>query len=589
MAIPAQDDIDIGTKGVNTPETPRRQLSEPPQPSSASIQPAQTAVDGPLRCLWCNEEFTVGDGQGTTAGEALRQHMWHNHPNVSKLSFLEGEVNDETPAVESGLEEQDLEDQIDTMSRQRETAAVERRLSKFWNIDNVRNFSTDYDEQNDGIASFWRESFDSVERPAPYESDIAAGGKFLVITKPEVFTELLRDPENRTSDELYAITMNTAHALRVWQDEYLEIDNLTKRATRQALKKTANPRKLENPAVFEDKKEAAIYGYKHDPKEAKIGRQDPFLQGGFKPTVTQLKKIVDKAEDPRNPDGWVPIVKDGEEFIPGIRQPQKPPPKRKAADVSGAGENGVPGEADFESNLRPKRKTRFGGIRNTQSQTQTTETSRAQTTSSSPAPVKGTRPKSRGASSTPRLTTPAPSVAPTSVPAAKAKPTSKTSATSNPPAAAVATPATTAPPSPTGTQSEAVADSTAYEDPLQDPKNRLKIMQSKNPKRTEAMILHWAKFNAEGRTRNPKRTKAQIEADKAADENKTEPPPKKIKKSKYDIQSHAGLDVLSEAAQQQEKAVVPPQLEHQENIQPAHHNPFMGQQQKQQPTAYQMP
>jgi hypothetical protein len=57
---------------------------------------------------------------------------------------------------------------------------------------------------------------------------------------------------------------------------------------------------------------------------------------------------------------------------------------------------------------------------------------------------------------------------------------------------------------------------------VEDPEEarRQKILNSKNPKRTKAMLDHWERFNREGRIRNPKRSKAQIESDKAADETR---------------------------------------------------------------------
>lgn len=64
----------------------------------------------------------------------------------------------------------------------------------------------------------------------------------------------------------------------------------------------------------------------------------------------------------------------------------------------------------------------------------------------------------------------------------------------------------------------AVKKEAAVEDPEE--ARRQKILNSKNPKRTKAMLDHWERFNREGRIRNPKRSKAQIESDKAADETR---------------------------------------------------------------------
>ncbi|PGH10188.1 hypothetical protein AJ80_07547 [Polytolypa hystricis UAMH7299] len=531
MALVVQDDIDIGARGTtSTPGTPsshvRRQLSEPPQPQSNPIQDTPGAdASRSVKCLWCGEGFEASTAPGAISpAEALRQHMWDAHPNVAKFSLVDQDPNNEIASGESALDEAAPLDSLQQLSRHNEAIDVERRLSSFWNVDNVHQFTDDYDGEDDGIPELWKEEFDAIERPKAYETEIVADGKFLPITKSEIYTDILKNPETLSTEKLYAITANTAHALKIWQDEYLAIDKLTKRATRNSLKKTSNPRKFEDPQVFEDKKEAALYGYKYDAKESRIGCQDPFIQGGFKPTPTQLKKM--KANNPksRNIDGWAPTVINGVEYIPGMRQPEKPV-KRKAADID-VGVNGI-GETEYEENGRPKRITRFGGFRNPQ----TRETSQAATEPSSPvtaaptpvptpAPAtRGRRPRrpiSRGMSTTPQLTIPPPALATATAPTLAYAP--------SPIGQPVARGATEVPitksTSPTAPRSQTRASTPVYENPLLDPKNQLKIQQSKNPKRTEAMIIHWAKFNSEGRTRNPKRTKAQIEADRAEAEKR---------------------------------------------------------------------
>ncbi|KAK2793214.1 hypothetical protein FQN52_001862 [Onygenales sp. PD_12] len=564
MSLLVQDDIDIGARVTEQPGTPssqlRRQLSEPPRPPSVSIQPT-TAVDAsqPRTCAWCKESFQASKVHPTLPSDALKQHIFTAHPEVAKASLLEQDAVDETPA-ELGTDETGQSTHLETLARQHEALLAERRLESLWNINDARRFTSDYDGEDEDLPSTWKSAFPEFERPKPYETEMVPKGKFLPITKPDIYIDLLKDPESLSTDKLYAMTANAARALIVWQDEWLEIDKLSQRATRQPAKKAANPRKLEDPLVFEDKKEAMLYGYKHDPRETKIGYQDPFIQGGFKPTPTQLKKMKLKAAENPNVDGWDPIIIDGVEYIPGVRPPLKPAPKKKPVDVNVGDANGTTNGVEQESDGRPKRITRFGGVKHPA----TRETSQVRTEPSSPAatptPVKGRRPKSRATSVTPQLVLPqqpasprtsAPIKAPTSAPRPSAlKPIS----TSVP--ASTAGPRT--PTTPGQSRRSATRERTStplYEDPLLDPKNQLKIQQSKNPKRTEAMIIHWAKFNHEGRTRNPKRTKAQIEAAKAETDHQGEGSAKGTAGRKRKSESKTSEEALGVAKQAPHKKV----------------------------------
>ncbi|OAX82583.1 hypothetical protein ACJ72_03060 [Emergomyces africanus] len=531
MSYLAQDDIDIGARGTETPRTPssplRRQHSEPPRPPIASIQSTPAADTHPcLKCAWCNELFQSSKSHTISPAEALRQHMFMAHPEVAKLSPVEQDAADETPLTESGLDEAKQVSRLEAFARHREALIVERRLDAFWNINDVQKFTDDYDGEDEDLPVSWKNAFGDFARPKPYETETVAKGSFLPITKPEIYLDILKDPESHTTEELYALTANTARALRVWQDEYLAIDKLSKRATRHSLKKGPNPRKLEDPLVFEDKKEAMLYGYKHDPRESKIGCQDPFIQGGFKPTPTQLKRLKLNAVDPFNVDGWTPVTVNGVEYIPGLRPPSKPAPKKKAADVDTADASGTTNGADREIDGRPKRITRFGGFRHPL----TRETSQVQTEPSSPVsaptPARVKRPKSRATSTAPqsplRPISPKASTS-TNRPIPPVKSLTVKLATSGIPVGVTAAETSTTPAYSRRSVTRERASTPLYEDPLLDPKNQLKIQQSKNPKRTEAMIIHWAKFNHEGRTRNPKRTKAQIEADRAEAEKQGGP------------------------------------------------------------------
>lgn len=470
----------------------------------------------------------------------------------------EADGDGEAPEGESDVA---LSNQLHEFSREEDSASVEKRLHNFWNIHDVRKFADDYEENTSEISETWTAVFheskrskkhdapEIIERPDPYKRSTVGRGEFLEITPLEDFLSQLRDPELRSSDELHAITENAAYALRIWQDEFLAIDKLQKLATRHQLKITSDPRKLERQQVFEDKKEAMLYGYKHDPKEDKVGHQNPFVQGGFKPTPAQYRKMVQKtgAHNP-NPDGWRTVTKFGTEHVPKFQNPPredyigKATRKRKAAEIEAARVNDsdeaatetpTPGEIDQDYANPTKRRARTR--RQAAEAENTAEYGYARTSATR---GRGGRTRGRGAarggsraaSEAPLVPVPSLGTPARSTPAADGSSQARHGASQLVPIepAPNGSPATASSAKPLmgSTQDEAV-------DPAELAR-RQKIANSKNPKRTEAMLNHWARFNREGRVRNPKRSKAQIEADRAAEAVKkaTEVPKPIIKQKK---------------------------------------------------------
>jgi hypothetical protein len=523
----------------------------------------------------------------------------------------EDEAEDEGDDTNGDSVETPLDDEVDIalqgqlheFSRGQGHAAVEKRLQSFWNIHQARNFTEDYDEEIANLDHIWDHAYreskpnkradpaDFPKRPNPYRENNVPKGEFLKITPVEEYLELLKNPEAMSHDELYAVTANAAHALRTWQDEWRTLDRLSKLANRQMMKHTADPRKPERPEVFEDKKEAMLYGYKYDPKASMVGIQDPFVQGGFRPTPAQLRKMrTTVAADNPNPDGWKPAVKFGVEHVPRFQNPPVAPfeakntRKRKAVQTEAAALLRIASEAkestpatEADDELPPAlRVTRTRGGRHLA----TREAPQAHTAPPSPAPTSrrgitsargmrgGRGGRGRGASRMPQSVTstparsstrvataraavvapPSTTAGPTSAPApaptsARAPPTSSATAAApaQTPVPAPIAPAPAVMPTMSAATSAALPTSTSA---LVSPgevvdavelARREKIAKSKNPRRTEAMLEHWARFIREGRVRNPKRTKAQIEADKAAEavrkssEPTKEPVPRKRK------------------------------------------------------------
>ncbi|KAL5339340.1 hypothetical protein BJX70DRAFT_397792 [Aspergillus crustosus] len=495
-------------------------------------------LNGSLRNVDSDGDDNAEGLEDDEFAEATEMYDDEKEPNEAA-----GEGDGEVPEGESDVA---LSNQLHEFSREQDSVSVEKRLYNYWNIHDVRKFSEDYDESTNDMSETWmtvfseskrgkkREASEILARPDPYKKPNVGRGEFLEMTPLKDFLGQLRDPELRSSDELYAITENVAYALKVWQDEFLAIDKLHKLATRHNLKITSDPRKLERPQIFEDKKEAMLYGYKHDPKEDKVGHQNSFIQGGFKPTPAQYRKMVQKVGPVNpNPDSWRTITRFGAEHVPKFQNPPredfvgKATRKRKAAELEAANkatdsdeaaatETPTPGELDqdYANPAKRRGRNRRHGAEGEQS---------AEFMNGRPYAIRGRggRPRGRGAA---RRGSRAGSEAPLAPAPPYGMPARSTPVADGfsqiRPGASQLVPIE---PAPNG--SPAFASSTepllgSGQDNSLDPAElarRQKIANSKNPKRTEAMLNHWARFNKEGRVRNPKRSKAQIEADRVAE------------------------------------------------------------------------
>ncbi|RAH73457.1 uncharacterized protein BO66DRAFT_222739 [Aspergillus aculeatinus CBS 121060] len=494
------------------------------------------------------------------------------------------EVDDESyklPEDADGEEpevaEADVSSQLHEFSRAQDPVTLDQRLHNLWNVHDVHQFCSDHDEKTANLEHSWttlvkeskrprkREAPDELQdRPEPYKKSKVSPGEFLEITPLEEFLSQLRDPEHRSYEELYAITENVAFALKVWQDEYMAIERLNKHATRHNAKPISDPRKLLRPQVFEDKKEAMLYGYKHEPKEDKVGCQNPFTQGGFKPTPAQYRKMTAKlGPNHPNPDGWPTITKFGVEHVPKFQNPPredfvgKATRKRKAAELEAANREKASSVSDEAATDSPAPVEPEENIRQRRTRTRRQGTDfEDQSDSASAPPIRfATRGRGsgrgRGRGGIRTITINGPSD-PSQAPALVAPPRSTTIRIEKPTTILQTRPGTVQltpiEPAPSSNQAAAPPAGTPVgstpEDSI-DPAElarRQKIANSKNPKRTEAMLNHWARFNKEGRVRNPKRSKAQIEADRAAEAARKaiEPPKVGPRKKKMDSPGYVG-------------------------------------------------
>lgn len=123
------------------------------------------------------------------------------------------------------------------------------------------------------------------DAPWPREADCEDRADYLLQTrfKPmtdlqDIIASLTKFPASQRSTEtLYALAENAQHILKTWQDEYLMLDARTAPHMHPAKKACNGGRIPTAPEVFEDMKEADLYGYIYDPKKLP-GCQDPWAQ-----------------------------------------------------------------------------------------------------------------------------------------------------------------------------------------------------------------------------------------------------------------------------------------------------------------------
>ncbi|KAJ9612986.1 hypothetical protein H2200_002927 [Cladophialophora chaetospira] len=185
------------------------------------------------------------------------------------------------------------------------------------------------------IDSLWKSAFDEgTVRPVLYTSEVLNDEGWQPLTEPQ---EFIRNLTTLNHQQLYATSSNNQIAMKLTQDEYLDIERQIAAIKGKATIK--NPQSLPEPDVFEERKESSLYGYKYNadrPALLQAGHpglksaddlterekhdvryfQEPFEQGGFVPKDREYKLMVAKAKDPKNVDGWEPVIKGGRRFIP---------------------------------------------------------------------------------------------------------------------------------------------------------------------------------------------------------------------------------------------------------------------------------
>lgn len=181
----------------------------------------------------------------------------------------------------------------------------------------------------------WHTAFgESAARPVLYSSEELNEDGFQPLSDPQSF---LTNITTLTHQQLYATGANNQIAMKLAQSEYLDLERQI--AQIKGKESTKNPQDLPAPDVFEERKEAALYGYKYDANRPALLHagipglrsaddltdrekhdvrlfQEPFEQGGFVPKEKEYKAMLAKARNPKNIDGWTPVKKNGKLLLP---------------------------------------------------------------------------------------------------------------------------------------------------------------------------------------------------------------------------------------------------------------------------------
>lgn len=186
------------------------------------------------------------------------------------------------------------------------------------------------------IDSLWQSAFgDTATRPKLYNYEETSEEGWHPLTDSQQF---IMNWKTLNPQQLYAASANNQRAMKAAQDEYLELERQVNMIRGKDTFK--NPQTFLEPIVYEERKESTLYGYKYEanrPALLHAGHpgirtadelterekqdvrlfQEPFEQGGFVPKEREYRAKVAKAKDPKNVDGWEPIIDNqGRRLIP---------------------------------------------------------------------------------------------------------------------------------------------------------------------------------------------------------------------------------------------------------------------------------
>ncbi|KAI9851575.1 MAG: hypothetical protein M1838_003286 [Thelocarpon superellum] len=250
-------------------------------PTVADGRQDVTTSSGSRVCPMCQAEMLSLDVS------EFRQHVWTcvEERGASDLAMGEGEeARDSVVGADTGT-------LWGRSSAQRSSQRPEELRSEVRsNLSSIAARLTPIDSESEASGSDRHVTLDGVEHddfPSAYTDDGAESREeegcrdgpplptFRKLTDPAKLLAALESPEERSTEMLYDVLENVAEVLKVWQVEWTELE---KTVAINSHREARDPRAPMDPVVFDDQKEAALYGYRWDPNPAKKGMQDPTTQ-----------------------------------------------------------------------------------------------------------------------------------------------------------------------------------------------------------------------------------------------------------------------------------------------------------------------
>ncbi|KAJ9658085.1 hypothetical protein H2198_003923 [Neophaeococcomyces mojaviensis] len=232
------------------------------------------------------------------------------------------------------------------------------------------------------LDTVWTASFPDRSRPKLYTSDEVGDDGFLPLTDANAF--LQDDFTALTSAQLYALSANNAEALQLAQQEWTNLEKLALHIkNRDPLHfHYKDPQALPGHEMFEERKEATLYGYKYEANRRMLPARftvsenvtdqekfdcreppEPFAQAGLIPNEKQFKGLMIAAKNAgheKNPDSQTPYTHNFADLLrpAGTWIVKQMPLEGPAPYRTRAREGQLNGVAGGES-----RQTRFNGER----------------------------------------------------------------------------------------------------------------------------------------------------------------------------------------------------------------------------------
>ncbi|KAK6439197.1 hypothetical protein LTR95_004599 [Oleoguttula sp. CCFEE 5521] len=171
--------------------------------------------------------------------------------------------------------------------------------------------------------SLYAEDWPATNRDEDDEAAALMRALYQPLNSAEAFSEALtrHEPSIRPKVTLQAVTAHAQEALRLLQNEYLELDKITAPHARIPRRPAKGGRLPVDSEIFEDRKEADLYDYSFDAR--KIGYQDPDTQRIVRDAEgRELRKRRQRGALDTDPFNAAPVG--GEDTVLSSRRVPKP-------------------------------------------------------------------------------------------------------------------------------------------------------------------------------------------------------------------------------------------------------------------------